>query len=137
MSSPNDLSPLSPNAIDDISSLPDGKITLTAQPLIQILSIRSTTASRFRLVISDGIHFMQAVLAERLAESLGAILNVQSLKNSIAALEVVSWFPVHNVIPGHHHVLRLLVIEELHFVEDRTQRIGQPVSHPKPLRPSP
>ncbi|KAJ6613522.1 hypothetical protein B0H10DRAFT_2048253 [Mycena sp. CBHHK59/15] len=123
-----DLLPLSPSACATLSIIADGKPT-KVNFVLQILSIRNIapTASdiRYRHILSDGTHYMQSVLASPLNYMFdgGA-----SRKNVVAGIDQVYWGTITS--QGTGKKVRIMLVTEMHFIEDRSERIGAPTVFP-------
>ncbi|KAJ6571119.1 hypothetical protein B0H19DRAFT_657490 [Mycena capillaripes] len=116
-----DLAPLSVGAVDTIScAAPDGIISQSF--VLQLLACRPVVGSihppRHRVILSDGAHFLQAVLTSEISEQY---ISHASQKNTIFGVEKVVW--VRSLIIGKC----LPVITEMHPIEERSERIGKPV----------
>ncbi|KAJ7466436.1 hypothetical protein FB451DRAFT_1260878 [Mycena latifolia] len=113
--------PLSMGACEALSSLTTGASEAVSPPLVlQLLSVRlisSVTPPRYRVILSDGLDFFHAVLSRLITEQFPPS-NLQ--KNAIVGVEKISWGKF-GAPPTW-----LLVILEMHWIEDRSERIGTP-----------
>ncbi|KAI0032815.1 replication factor-a protein [Vararia minispora EC-137] len=93
-----------------------------ANPTLQLLSIKKvpsdgTRPDRYRIIISDGIHFCQAMLATQ----LNYLAEKQVItKHSIVTLENVTGSPVSGK--------RILILHALRIVERNAEKVGDPKS---------
>ncbi|KAH7889519.1 hypothetical protein F5I97DRAFT_1995013 [Phlebopus sp. FC_14] len=99
---------------------------------VQLLSIKkvnptSTTAppiDRYRIIISDGVHFVQAMLATQLNE---LVTNGQIMKNTVVVVDKLTCNFVQDK--------RLIIILDLHVLSREEEKIGSPVAVPSANAP--
>lgn len=114
----------------------------TSRPIMQLLSIKKVGppqngADRYRVIVSDGEHFLQSMLATQVNE---LVENGQLVKNSIAVVERFTCNPVGD---GKGYALcsrfcsrpdasysRLLIILEMTPLVTEAEKIGSPVAVP-------
>ncbi|KAJ7769083.1 hypothetical protein DFH07DRAFT_289866 [Mycena maculata] len=132
-----DLSPLSAGAAEALCNI--SKSEPTSQLFVlQLLSIRtvpltppqSSRSPRHRVILSDGNHFFHVVLSSTIAPH-----NTPDLthKYSIVGVEKVQWVYISQ------SDLWILAIFEMHFIEDRYEKIGKPtvaMNSPSAFRPT-
>ncbi|KAJ7480844.1 hypothetical protein FB451DRAFT_153793 [Mycena latifolia] len=114
--------PLSVGACEALSSpTTSAGEAVSANLVLQVLNVRSLsgiTPPRYRVILSDGLHYFQAMLSSVVAEQFPPS-NLQ--KNAIVGVEKIFWFK------ARAQPMWVLVILEMHWIEDRSERIGTPV----------
>ena len=116
---------------------------------VQLLSIKkvtnppnsTATIDRYRIILSDGVHFVQAMLATQLNE---LVSNGDIVKNSIVVIDKLTCNFVHEKRFEHcpfdgrsfSCLSRLIIILNFHVVSTDEEKIGNPVAFPDSSGPS-
>ncbi|KAJ3768541.1 hypothetical protein FB446DRAFT_815786 [Lentinula raphanica] len=93
---------------------------LGRSPTLQVLSLRKfgkQSSDRYRIVVSDGAHFIQAVLATH--------LNDMVVKEHLKKYSVVS---VERLSCSYVHDRRLVIIMALRILGQEDEQLGEPIS---------
>ncbi|KAL4067797.1 hypothetical protein V8B97DRAFT_1940400 [Scleroderma yunnanense] len=99
---------------------------------VQLLSIKKVTANsttaaaidRYRIIISDGVHFVQAMLATQLNN---LVTNEEITKNSVVVIDKLTC----NFVGEK----RLIIVLDLHVVSREEEKIGNPTNAPSAVAP--
>ncbi|KAJ7624271.1 hypothetical protein DFH06DRAFT_1230091 [Mycena polygramma] len=113
-----DLAPLTPGAVDAIERS-SKSIPITQNFVLQIVSIRAIPhgpQTHYRIILSDGTYFLDTVLAKNVRQRYGSILGL--LKNSVVGVDELTWVCIQTKW--------FVVITEMHPIEERSERIGDP-----------
>ncbi|KAI0372965.1 replication factor-a protein [Pilatotrama ljubarskyi] len=101
----------------------DDEELFNSQPVVQFLSFKrvppgggASNMDRYRVIVSDGEHFLQSMLATQLNH---LVEEEQILKHSIAVIEKFTC----NLVQGK----KLLIILALRVVQREAEKIGSPV----------
>ncbi|KAI6005784.1 hypothetical protein EDD15DRAFT_2384466 [Pisolithus albus] len=94
---------------------------------VQLVSIKKVTAvsaaapaiDRYRIIMSDGVHFIQAMLATQLND---LVSNEEIVKNSVVIIDKLTC----NVLGDK----RLIIVLDLHVVSREEEKIGNPTAAP-------
>ncbi|KAG1761684.1 hypothetical protein EDD22DRAFT_980084 [Suillus occidentalis] len=122
------MSQLSSGICRRLNEAPQEEIDqLASGHTVQLLSIKkvaptpnSTTATdRFRIIISDGVHFVQAMLATQLND---LVANGDINKNTVVIIDKLACNFVQDK--------RLIIILDLHVVSRDEEKIGAPTAPP-------
>ncbi|KAG2041899.1 hypothetical protein BDR03DRAFT_997436 [Suillus americanus] len=122
------MSQLSSGICRRLNEAPQEEIDqLASGHTVQLLSIKkvaptpsSTTATdRFRIIISDGVHFVQAMLATQLND---LVANGDINKNTVVVIDKLACNFVQDK--------RLIIILDLHVVSRDEEKIGSPTAPP-------
>ncbi|KAG2349455.1 replication factor-A protein 1 [Suillus weaverae] len=122
------MSQLSSGICRRLNEAPQEEIDqLASGHTVQLLSIKkvaptssSTTATdRFRIIISDGVHFVQAMLATQLND---LVANGDINKNTVVVIDKLACNFVQDK--------RLIIILDLHVVSRDEEKIGAPTAPP-------
>ncbi|KAI6028571.1 hypothetical protein F5J12DRAFT_806286 [Pisolithus orientalis] len=116
------LSEATPAEIDEIG----GGYTVQ---LVSIKKVAATSAAapaidRYRIIMSDGVHFIQAMLATQLNE---LVANEEIVKNTVVIIDRLTC----NVLGDK----RLIIVLDLHVVSRDEEKIGNPTAAPSLAQP--
>lgn len=135
----------------------DDESLWNSMPTLQFLSIKKVVASgatnspgnpststtdRYRIIISDGIHFLQAMLAtqlnylveeDRIGKNTIAVIETMSCQSILDKRSVYSLLLLLRI--AHYHV-RLVILLGLRVVQRDAQKIGNPAPLTAPTPPS-
>ncbi|KAG2362493.1 replication factor-A protein 1 [Suillus spraguei] len=122
------MSQLSSGICRRLNEAPQEEIDqLASGHTVQLLSIKrvapttssTTTTDRFRIIISDGVHFVQAMLATQLND---LVINGDINKNTVVVIDKLACNFVQDK--------RLIIILDLHVVSRDEEKIGAPTAPP-------
>ncbi|KAF9227715.1 replication factor-A protein 1 [Gyrodon lividus] len=111
------LNEASPKEIDELSS--GYTVQLLSIKKVSATTVTAPPTDRFRIILSDGIHFVQAMLATQLNE---LVSNGEIIKNTIVVIDKLTCNFVQDK--------RLIIILDLHVVSRDEEKIGSPVAAP-------
>jgi replication factor A1 len=108
---------LTPNAVRTIIAV-NSRDDPTFAPIVQVIQIRpvnNTGPPRYRLVLSDGDHFIQGMLATQLNDMVHVSLNANSIIR-------ISEF-MNNYVQGKN----IIIVLRLDIVDNPGTKIGEPI----------
>lgn len=107
------MSPFTPNAI---TTLLNGNVPEGQDSIVQIINIKKIQADRYRVILSDGVHFAHGMMASQLYQ---LIVNSEVVENTVIRVKEYMTNLVQDKI-----VVILLGIDVLHTEQTR---LGNPV----------
>ncbi|KAI6166844.1 hypothetical protein EDD17DRAFT_1541509 [Pisolithus thermaeus] len=118
----NRLSEATPSEIDEIGG--GYTVQLVSIKKVTALSAAAPTIDRYRIIMSDGVHFIQAMLATQLND---LVSNEEIVKNSVVIIDKLTC----NVLGDK----RLIIVLDLHVVSREEEKIGNPTAAPSLAQP--
>ncbi|KAI6045607.1 hypothetical protein EDC04DRAFT_2888624 [Pisolithus marmoratus] len=118
----NRLSGASPTEIDEIGG--GYTVQLVSIKKVGAVSVAAPAIDRYRIIMSDGVHFVQAMLATQLND---LVSNEEVVKNSVVIIDKLTC----NVLGDK----RLIIVLDLHVVSRDEEKIGNPTAAPSLAQP--
>ena len=111
---------LTSNGIATIVSLQSASADRNFQPVLQVLSIKNVGNDRFRVVLSDGSHYVQGMLATQLKH---LVESGELMQNTLIKIQDF----MNNSIQGRN----IIIILRIEVVGIADRRLGQPTDFEK------